>query len=182
MALRLETLLPRLISDEQGAFQKGKMIHGNISVASELANLMFSTSRGGGLGLKIDIRKAVSERAAAASGQRLWALASELANVIAPTAASDVYSYGVFVLEVACGRRPIEKSSDDEPLLIDWVKELYAKGRLIEAADSRIAREYKVEDMEAVLKIGLACCHPDPDRRPTMREVVDLWLMQLTET
>ncbi|XP_042487465.1 L-type lectin-domain containing receptor kinase S.1 [Macadamia integrifolia] len=103
-------------------------------------------------------------------------LAPELANVIAPTAASDVYSYGVFVLEVACGRRPIETSSDDEPLLIDWVKELYAKGRLIEAADSRIAGEYKVEDMEAVLKIGLACCHPDPDRRPTIREVVVILL------
>ncbi|XP_042486835.1 uncharacterized protein LOC122067054 [Macadamia integrifolia] len=58
MAMRLETLLPRLISEEQGAFQKGKMIHDNISVASELGNLMFFANRGGGLGLKIDIRKA----------------------------------------------------------------------------------------------------------------------------
>ncbi|XP_042509284.1 uncharacterized protein LOC122084933 [Macadamia integrifolia] len=58
MAMRLEPLLPRLISEEQGAFQKGKLIHDNISVASELANLMFSATRGGGLGLKIDIRKA----------------------------------------------------------------------------------------------------------------------------
>ncbi|XP_042486522.1 uncharacterized protein LOC122066747 [Macadamia integrifolia] len=58
MAMRLETLLPRLISEEQSAFQKGKMIHDNIAVASELANLMFSATRGGGLGLKIDIRKA----------------------------------------------------------------------------------------------------------------------------
>ncbi|XP_042490858.1 uncharacterized protein LOC122070717 [Macadamia integrifolia] len=58
MALHLEPLLPRLISEEQGAFQKGKMIHDNISIASELANLMFSSTRGGGLGLKIDISKA----------------------------------------------------------------------------------------------------------------------------
>ncbi|XP_042484804.1 uncharacterized protein LOC122065079 [Macadamia integrifolia] len=58
MALRLEPLLPRLISDEQGAFQKGKIIHDNITVASELANLMFSSTRGGGIGIKIDIRKA----------------------------------------------------------------------------------------------------------------------------
>ncbi|XP_043703569.1 L-type lectin-domain containing receptor kinase S.1-like [Telopea speciosissima] len=103
-------------------------------------------------------------------------LAPELANVAAPTVASDVYSYGVVVLEVACGRRPIETWSDDEPLLIDWVKELYAEGRLSEAADSRIAGEYEAEDMEAVLKIGLACCHPDPQHRPTMREVVAILL------
>ncbi|XP_042479861.1 uncharacterized protein LOC122060806 [Macadamia integrifolia] len=54
----LEPLLPRMILEEQGAFQKGKLIHDNISAASELANLMFSTTRGGGLGLKIDIKKA----------------------------------------------------------------------------------------------------------------------------
>ncbi|XP_042477785.1 uncharacterized protein LOC122059169 [Macadamia integrifolia] len=58
LAMRLERFLPRLISEEQGAFQKGKLIHDNISVASELANLMYSATRGGGLGLKIDIRKA----------------------------------------------------------------------------------------------------------------------------
>ncbi|XP_042519177.1 uncharacterized protein LOC122092947 [Macadamia integrifolia] len=58
MALRLEKFLPRLISEEQGAFQKGKLIHSNISLASELANMMFASTRGGGLGLKIDIKKA----------------------------------------------------------------------------------------------------------------------------
>ncbi|XP_042487337.1 uncharacterized protein LOC122067574 [Macadamia integrifolia] len=41
MAMRLEPLLPRLISKEQGAFQKGKLIHDNISMASELANLIW---------------------------------------------------------------------------------------------------------------------------------------------
>ncbi|XP_042484676.1 uncharacterized protein LOC122064959 [Macadamia integrifolia] len=58
LAMRLERFLPRLISKEQGAFLKGKLIHDNISVTSELANLMYSATRGGGLGLKIDIRKA----------------------------------------------------------------------------------------------------------------------------
>lgn len=98
-------------------------------------------------------------------------LAPELAHLLAPTAASDVYSFGVVMLEVACGRRPIE-SSDEEPLLIDWVQELYAAGRVADAADERIAGEYRVEDMETVLKLGLVCCHPDPQHRPTMKEVV----------
>ncbi|XP_043725805.1 uncharacterized protein LOC122672387 [Telopea speciosissima] len=58
MARRLELVLPRLISQEQGAFQKGKFIQDNISLASELANMLSSATRGGGLGLKIDIQKA----------------------------------------------------------------------------------------------------------------------------
>ncbi|XP_042489433.1 uncharacterized protein LOC122069478 [Macadamia integrifolia] len=41
-----------------GGFQKGKIIHSNIALASKLSNLLFSTSRGGGMGLKIDIQKA----------------------------------------------------------------------------------------------------------------------------
>lgn len=100
-------------------------------------------------------------------------LAPEIATVATPTAASDVYSFGVVVLEVVCGRRPIEMAAaEDEIVLIDWVGDLYAVGRLIAAADSRIRGEFEVEEMELMLKLGLACCHPNPERRPTMREVV----------
>ncbi|XVF49311.1 hypothetical protein PTKIN_Ptkin04bG0001200 [Pterospermum kingtungense] len=101
-------------------------------------------------------------------------LAPELATVAVPTAASDVYSFGVVVLEVVCGRRPLEMAieKEEEQVLIDWVRELYGEGRLREASDTRIREEYEEEEVEMVLKLGLACCHPDPTRRPTMKEVV----------
>ncbi|XP_042477704.1 uncharacterized protein LOC122059071 [Macadamia integrifolia] len=57
MALRLSRLLPRFISEEQGAFQKGKVIQSNIGLASEMVNLMFFAARGS-LGIKVDIQKA----------------------------------------------------------------------------------------------------------------------------
>ncbi|KAL0318568.1 UNVERIFIED_CONTAM: L-type lectin-domain containing receptor kinase S.1 [Sesamum angustifolium] len=75
-------------------------------------------------------------------------LAPEVVTLAAPTAASDVYSFGVVVLEVVCGRRPIETA----------------------------VGEYEVEEVEAVLKLGLSCCHPDLSRRPTMREVTAILL------
>jgi len=43
-----------------------------------------------------------------------------------------------------------------------------------EAADPTIRGQYEAEEMEMVLKLGLACCHPEPQRRPTMKEVVAL--------
>ncbi|XP_043717726.1 uncharacterized protein LOC122665640 [Telopea speciosissima] len=58
LASKLGVLLPRLISEELGAFQKGKVIFSNIGFASELANLMHKSVRGCGIGVKVDISKA----------------------------------------------------------------------------------------------------------------------------
>ncbi|KAL3628891.1 L-type lectin-domain containing receptor kinase S.1 [Castilleja foliolosa] len=110
-------------------------------------------------------------------------LAPEVVTQAAPTAASDVYSFGVVVLEVACGRRPLETrvEREEEEVLMDWVREKYVEGRLGEVADRRIEGEYEVEEMEAVLKLGLSCCHPDPARRPSMREVTAMLLGEHVE-
>ncbi|XP_050222372.1 L-type lectin-domain containing receptor kinase S.1 [Mercurialis annua] len=101
-------------------------------------------------------------------------LAPELVKVAIPTAASDVYSFGVVILEVACGRRPIEigKDEDEDMVLIEYARDLYVEGRIVDCADKRIEGEYSVEEMEMILKLGLACCHPDPQRRPTMKEIL----------
>ncbi|KAG6746067.1 hypothetical protein POTOM_050580 [Populus tomentosa] len=101
-------------------------------------------------------------------------LAPELATTAVATSASDIYSFGVVILEVACGRRPIEMGSieEEDSVLIDLVRDLHAKGKAVEAADERMNGEFEVEEMEMVLKLGLVCCHPDPQRRPSMREVV----------
>ncbi|XP_034925904.1 L-type lectin-domain containing receptor kinase S.1 [Populus alba] len=101
-------------------------------------------------------------------------LAPELATRAVATSASDIYSFGVVILEVACGRRPIEMGSieEEDSVLIDLVRDLHAKGKAVEAADERMKGEFEVEEMEMALKLGLVCCHPDPQRRPSMREVV----------
>ncbi|XP_051123253.1 L-type lectin-domain containing receptor kinase S.1 [Andrographis paniculata] len=105
-------------------------------------------------------------------------LAPEVVTLASPTAASDVYSFGVVVLEVACGRRPIETrvEREEDEILIDLVRYNYARGRLSEAADKRLNGEYDVKEMESVLKLGLSCCHPDPLRRPSMKDVVAILL------
>ncbi|KAL3820474.1 hypothetical protein ACJIZ3_006379 [Penstemon smallii] len=87
---------------------------------------------------------------------------------------TDVFGYGVLVLEVISGRRPIEEG---KPPLVDWVWELLRKGELISAVDERlISREnLDVEEVDRVLNLGLLCAHPDPNARPTMRQVVKLF-------
>lgn len=45
-------------------------------------------------------------------------MAPELATQTAPTAASDVYSFGMVVLEVCCGRRPVQTSLEEEKAVL----------------------------------------------------------------
>ncbi|KAK8651214.1 hypothetical protein V6N13_140826 [Hibiscus sabdariffa] len=92
---------------------------------------------------------------------------------------TDVFSYGAVVLEVASGRRPIERDSIGTSLkrntnLVEWVWGMHHEGRLLGAADPRLEGEFEEGSMRRVLMVGLACSHPDPMARPTMRGVVQM--------
>jgi serine/threonine protein kinase len=54
-------------------------------------------------------------------------IAPELTRTAKATPSSDMFSFGVLLLEVACGRKPVDLSTDAERLfLVEWVWELYA--------------------------------------------------------
>lgn len=84
---------------------------------------------------------------------------------------SDVYMVGILVLEVMCGRRPIEEG---KPSLVEWVWQLKAQGQLISAMDERLRAKGEVNEqqIETILNLGLLCAYPDPKARPTMRQVL----------
>ncbi|KAL2898931.1 L-type lectin-domain containing receptor kinase IV.2, partial [Bienertia sinuspersici] len=89
------------------------------------------------------------------------------------TTSTDVFSFGVFILEVACGRSPIGvQDSNGETYLIDWVYDCWKKGAIVEASDPKLGGNYVVNEMELVLKLGMFCCHPRPEGRPNMRQVM----------
>ncbi|GMJ03130.1 L-type lectin receptor kinase S.4 [Hibiscus trionum] len=100
-------------------------------------------------------------------------LAPELPKTGKATTSSDVYAFGALLLEVACGRRPIEpKALPEELVLVDWVWEKFIQGRLLDVADSRLNGKYNEGEMLMVLKLGLICSNDMPVARPTMRHVV----------
>ncbi|KAB2025503.1 hypothetical protein ES319_D06G153700v1 [Gossypium barbadense] len=84
---------------------------------------------------------------------------------------TDVFGFGVLILEVMCGRRPIEHG---KPPLVDWVWQLMMQGELLTVVDARLKGNegFNEEEVKKVLHLGLLCSYPNPDSRPTMRQVV----------
>ncbi|KAL6012689.1 hypothetical protein ACLOJK_003178 [Asimina triloba] len=88
---------------------------------------------------------------------------------------SDVYSFGIVALEIACGRRPVEPKAEAKKVrLVEWVWDLYGRGSFLDAADSRLNREFDEKEMERLMVVGLWCAHPDFNLRPSIRQVINL--------
>ncbi|MCL7028528.1 hypothetical protein MKW94_001773 [Papaver nudicaule] len=83
---------------------------------------------------------------------------------------SDVYSFGIVALEIACGRKPVEINKLN---LVEWVWELYGNGKIVEAVDERLNRKFE-NQIQRIMVMGLWCAHPDPTIRPSIRQVVNI--------
>lgn len=88
---------------------------------------------------------------------------------------SDVYSFGIVALEIACGRRTVEHDVEESRVrLVDWVWCLYGQGKVVDAADERLGQVFDVKQMESLLVVGLWCAHPDHNLRPCIKEAIQV--------
>lgn len=100
-------------------------------------------------------------------------LAPELTKTGKPTTSSDVFAFGALLLEVACGRRPIEaKALPEKLIIVDWVWDKWKEGAILEVVDPRLNGECDEMEVVMVLKLGLMCSNNTPSKRPSMRLVV----------
>ncbi|CBI39299.3 unnamed protein product, partial [Vitis vinifera] len=83
---------------------------------------------------------------------------------------TDVYAFGVLVLEVVCGRKPGDQSVNNKYNgIVDWVWEYYRRQRILDVVDLRLNGVSHKEQTEYALMLALSCCHPNPYQRPSMR-------------
>ncbi|XP_068339504.1 L-type lectin-domain containing receptor kinase IX.1-like [Pyrus communis] len=88
---------------------------------------------------------------------------------------SDVYSFGIVALEIACGRKPIDLSLESSQVeMVEWVWELYGEGKVIEAADPKLHGDFDEKEMECLLIVGLWCAHPDYHFRPSIQQAIQV--------
>ncbi|KAG2730335.1 hypothetical protein I3760_01G287600 [Carya illinoinensis] len=100
-------------------------------------------------------------------------LAPELTRTGKATTSSDVFAFGALLLEVACGRRPINSdASSEEFMLVDWVWQKWRVGAVLGVMDPKLGGKFDESEAVLVLKLGLMCYNDAPEVRPTMRQLV----------
>nr|CAB3448893.1 unnamed protein product [Digitaria exilis] len=87
------------------------------------------------------------------------------------TLRGDIYSFGVVLLELVTGQRPIPVSFVSKEL-VQWVWEMRAKGKQIEVLDPALQGTGYEEQMLRVLEAACQCVNRNPSMRPTIQEVV----------
>ncbi|KAF5725783.1 Leucine-rich repeat protein kinase family protein isoform 1 [Tripterygium wilfordii] len=90
------------------------------------------------------------------------------------TEKTDVYSFGVLVLEVLSGKRPTDASFIEKGLnIVGWLNFLITENRQREIVDPN-CEGVQVESLDALLSVAIQCVSSSPDDRPTMHRVVQL--------
>ncbi|CAM8970180.1 unnamed protein product [Rhodiola kirilowii] len=103
--------------------------------------------------------------------------APEYAIVGRASLKSDVFSFGVVLLELITGRQPIHKSAGkrDESLVIWATPRLRDSKRVVsELPDPDLKGNFPEEEMQILAYLAKECLLLDPDSRPTMGEVVQI--------
>ncbi|KAG6472931.1 hypothetical protein ZIOFF_070410 [Zingiber officinale] len=87
----------------------------------------------------------------------------------------DVYSFGVLLLEIVSARRPIEKlPTGVRRDIVQWAAPYAARGAWERIADPRLSGRFDREELRNVVTLALRCVEGRPEKRPTMKEVVDI--------
>ncbi|PKI45351.1 hypothetical protein CRG98_034269 [Punica granatum] len=89
------------------------------------------------------------------------------------TEKTDVYSFGVLVLEILSGKRPTDAAFIEKGLnIVGWLNFLEKENRQREILDPN-CEGVQLESLDALLSIAIRCVS-SPEERPTMHRVVQL--------
>ncbi|MED6173036.1 hypothetical protein PIB30_055548 [Stylosanthes scabra] len=85
----------------------------------------------------------------------------------------DIYSYGVVLLELLTGKRPLDPEFGESIDIVGWIRRKIDNKSPKEALDPSVGSSKHVqEEMLLVLKIALLCTAKLPKDRPSMRDVI----------
>jgi serine/threonine protein kinase len=92
------------------------------------------------------------------------------------TSKSDIYSYGMVLLEIVSGRRNYEVSSETNRKKFSvWACEEFEKGDVNAILDQRLThQDLDLDQVTRAIQVSFWCIQEQPSQRPTMGKVVQM--------
>ncbi|XP_062100490.1 receptor-like cytosolic serine/threonine-protein kinase RBK1 [Humulus lupulus] len=84
---------------------------------------------------------------------------------------TDVFAYGVLLLELITGRRAVDSSQQS---LVIWAKPMLDTNNVRELADPRLGNEFDSIEMKRTMLTASMCIHHQSSKRPYMNQVVKI--------
>ncbi|XP_056842231.1 calmodulin-binding receptor-like cytoplasmic kinase 3 isoform X2 [Raphanus sativus] len=96
------------------------------------------------------------------------------------TAKSDVFSFGILVVEILTGRRPVEpRRPHDERITVRWAFEKYNEGKVLELVDPNARDRVDEKILKKMFNLAFQCAAPTRKERPDMEAVgKQLWAIR----
>ncbi|CAA6661036.1 unnamed protein product [Spirodela intermedia] len=145
----------------------GNLVHGNIRSSNIFLNQRL-------YGCLSDVGLALL---AGAGGRRpVGYRAPELVDGRRPTQSSDIYSFGVFLLELLTGKTPVRVAggaAGEVVHLVRWVQSVVREEWTAEVFDVELMRCPEVEEgLVEMLRVAMVCVAAAPEQRPAIADVV----------
>uniref|UniRef100_A0A6N2NIK0 non-specific serine/threonine protein kinase n=1 Tax=Salix viminalis TaxID=40686 RepID=A0A6N2NIK0_SALVM len=100
-------------------------------------------------------------------------VAPEYANTGMLNEKSDIYSFGVLLLESVTGRDPVDHGRPaNEVNLVEWLKMMIGTRRSEEVVDPNLEVKPTTRALKRALLVAIRCVDPDAEKRPKMTQVV----------
>ncbi|KAL4304594.1 hypothetical protein GQ457_10G019470 [Hibiscus cannabinus] len=150
-----------------------KIIHRDVKAASILLNEEFEAVVGDfGLAKLMDYK---DTHVTTAVRGTIGHIAPEYLSSGKSSEKTDVFGYGVMLLELITGQRAFDLAriaDDGDAMLLDWAKGLLKDRKLEMLVDSDLNGKYTDVEVEQLIQVALLCTQASPMERPKMAEVV----------
>ncbi|XP_059294035.1 inactive LRR receptor-like serine/threonine-protein kinase BIR2 [Lycium ferocissimum] len=103
-------------------------------------------------------------------------VAPEYSSTMVPSLKGDAYSFGVVLLELATGQKPLEVTAGEEGFkgnLVDWVNQLSVSGRIKDAIDQNLCGKGHDDEIVQFLKVACNSVVSRPKGRWSMFQVYE---------
>ncbi|XP_011008528.1 PREDICTED: probable serine/threonine-protein kinase At1g01540 isoform X3 [Populus euphratica] len=88
---------------------------------------------------------------------------------------SDVYSFGILIMEIISGRNPVDYSRPPEEVnLIDWLKRMVSNRNPEGVLDPKLPEKPILRALKRALLVALRCVDPNAQKRPKMGHIVHM--------